>query len=282
MCLVAWAWRPHSEQPLWVAGNRDESWQRPTEPLSHWRLPDGTRVLGGRDGLAAGAWLAFGSGGRLAMLTNVRTDGPQRAAPRSRGGLVVSWLAARGRQRSWQDWLREHPCHAYGGCNLVLADLPRGVWQWLTNVDPRQHEGLPAGLENLDGWWAAPVPPGVHVLSNAALDTPWPKAKALREALQQAIAKPTAPTAVEGALLAALQTHVPGHEGDPASLEASPWVSWPQRRYGTRSSLIARAEGDGRLHVAEWTYRPELGVDGTDCAEVRRSSMAWWGMPTSS
>lgn len=279
MCLIGWAWRPEHPYPLWLAANRDEAWDRPTAPLARWRLDDGTVVLSGRDRRAGGAWLAFGQAGRLAMLTNVRTEGPARRAPRSRGELVVDWLRQPARAQTWTDWLRGHPADAYEGCNLVLVDGPTGHWRWLTNVDPTGHPGLPDGLQQQAGWWSAPLEPGVHTLSNAALDTPWPKARLLHHCLQQVTDEPSC---TERALCRALQTAAVQPVSDGSQLPLYPWLQWPQRRYGTRSSLVVRIDRRGVLQATEWTYAPQLGSTGIAQASVRRRCMAWWGMPTSS
>lgn len=53
----------------------------------------------------------------------------------------------------------------YNGFNLILADLCARTMVYVTN---RQKEG-----ENL----VADVLPGIHVLTNARLDSPWPKVR---------------------------------------------------------------------------------------------------------
>lgn len=279
MCLIAWRWQPEAAVPLIVAANRDEAWDRPTLPLQRWRLDGGPEVLSGRDARAGGAWLAWGEHGRLAMLTNVRAWPPEPAAPRSRGELVAGWLRDAARSHDWPTWLRAHPATAYNGCNLVLADLCQGVWVWLTNRDPTLLDPR-VQADRQDGWWWHPLSPGVHALSNAALDTPWPKAAMLADGVGAALAEPD-PDRREARLLAVLRTHVA--DPDPVQhLQRSPWVWWPERRYGTRSSLVAQLDRNGTLRVAEWTYDPEAGPAGIPSAEVRRSSMVWCGMPTSS
>ncbi|TSE21725.1 Transport and Golgi organization 2 [Tepidimonas alkaliphilus] len=287
VCLIGWAWRPGAAVPLWIAANRDEAWDRPAAPLAPWHLPDGTEVLSGRDRLAGGAWLAFGSGGRLAMLTNVRAD-PQPSVPgaRSRGHLVADWLSAAARDLGWREWLRRHPAAAYGGCNLVLVDLATAQWRWLSNVDPRGHDPRwrERELQCVDGWWGVDVPDGVHALSNAALDTPWPKTQALAAVLDDEALLASGRQLAEQALLTALQQPVTVQDDADAerALQRRPWVCWPARRYGTRSSLIAWLDSAGTLHAAEWTYAPGLGPDGIPHASVRRRSIHWCGMPTSS
>jgi uncharacterized protein with NRDE domain len=64
MCLVLVALRSHAEYPLIVAANRDEFYDRPTDPADFW--PDAPTVLGGRDLKAGGTWLGLDTRGRLA------------------------------------------------------------------------------------------------------------------------------------------------------------------------------------------------------------------------
>jgi uncharacterized protein with NRDE domain len=69
MCLIAVAWRAHPRYRLVMAANRDEFHARPTLPLAAWT--DASAIVGGRDALHGGSWLAL-RGRRLAAVTNVR------------------------------------------------------------------------------------------------------------------------------------------------------------------------------------------------------------------
>lgn len=62
---------------------------RPTKPLAWWE--GGGHILGGRDGLAGGTWLACTRDGRVAFLTNVR-ELQSLPQPKSRGHLPVRFL----------------------------------------------------------------------------------------------------------------------------------------------------------------------------------------------
>lgn len=53
--------------------------------------------------------------------------------------------------------------HEYNGFNLILADLSSRSMIYITN--------RPKG----EGTRIQEVPPGLHVLSNAKLDSPWPR-----------------------------------------------------------------------------------------------------------
>src|SRR5215470_12559112 len=93
MCLVVAALGVSAHHELLFAANRDERHARPSE-TAHW-WPDAPDVLGGRDLLARGTWLAVDRSGRLAAVTNFRDTNPA-AAPLSRGALVADYL--RGEQ----------------------------------------------------------------------------------------------------------------------------------------------------------------------------------------
>lgn len=260
MCLIAFAIGARPELPLLIASNRDEQWARPTQPLQAWALPSGKRVYSGRDLQAGGTWLGLAQDGRVAMLTNVRNGQPD-AAPRSRGELVTQWLDAGS---DWEDWLTCFDPLQYGGFNLVLGDLARGRWAWVSNR-------APGPLENADdacrqdmpaGWHGRSLGPGLYGLSNAALDTPWPKTVALKRALRRHLDGGADPDAA-GDLLDALLHRVPPTEaelpftGVTAEVEkllSSAFVHAPRMRYGTRSSLLVHCHADGRLDAREWTH----------------------------
>lgn len=61
---------------------------RPTKPVSWW---EGGEILGGRDEVARGTWLACSREGRIALLTNVLELSTLPHA-KSRGDLPVSFL----------------------------------------------------------------------------------------------------------------------------------------------------------------------------------------------
>lgn len=167
MCLAAFALNAHPRFPLVIAANRDEFFARPANAMHWWQAGD-TEVLGGRDLSAGGTWFGLTRTGRLALLTNVREPGRQQADAPSRGALVVDWLTSALAAPAFVRAL--HP--GYNGFNLVMADLSQGAWHWFSN----RAEG-PLALGD-----------GVHGLSNAALDTPWPKTTGLKAALARALA----------------------------------------------------------------------------------------------
>ena len=86
MCLLIVISGVVPGMPLIVAANRDERRARPTIPMT--RLDDAAddrAILGGRDEVGGGTWLAINEAGVVVGLTNrPLRDGPD-AAKRSRG-----------------------------------------------------------------------------------------------------------------------------------------------------------------------------------------------------
>jgi len=318
MCLIAFALGPTPDTPLLLAANRDEFWDRPTLPLMAWRLPGGTDIWSGRDERAGGTWMGFSADGRVAMLTNVRA-GPSVAAPCSRGELVTAWLAGPEQLPDLQAFTTRLDPHRYAGFNLVLGDLSQGHWHWLSN-----RPGLDAPtlqpLSLASGWWGAVLQPGLYGLSNAGLDTPWPKALRLKSAMTQAVAALHLQAPVPLTPLDAPPQHTTPHWQAPllhalldrqtapdaelprtgVSLEqerglSSPFVHLHAAGYGTRSSLLAHARrhphGRHSIDLHEWTHTPGSVAPATrGSAErwplqhsvYRSCSIHTWGMPTSS
>ncbi|KAL3722828.1 hypothetical protein ACJRO7_035090 [Eucalyptus globulus] len=172
MCIAVFLWQAHPLYPFFLLHNRDEYRSRPTEPVAWW---DNGEILGGRDGLAGGTWLACSRNGKIAFVTNVREVG-NVAEPKSRGELPVRFLESK---KNPADFAKEvvMEAHRYNGFNLILVDLSSKSMIYVTNR-PKDGDVL-----------VSEVPPGIHVLSTASLDTPWPKAVRLRSNFEKFLEK---------------------------------------------------------------------------------------------
>ncbi len=162
MCLIALSWQPDKPHPLVLIANRDEQHARPTAALDFWA--DAPDILAGRDLQQGGTWLGVQQRGAFAALTNYRQPGIPAGA-RSRGHLVGDFL--RGNKRPL-DYARAVARQAgqYDGFNLLVGDREQLVYYG------NRTEGEPRLLS-----------PGVYGLSNAVLDSPWPKLMAVRDGL---------------------------------------------------------------------------------------------------
>ena len=166
MCLIGIAWKAHPDFPLIVAANRDEFHARATAPSVWWR--DAPHLLAGRDLQSGGTWMGITRQGRFAALTNVRDPGGQPAEAPTRGALVADFLCGDAAPASYAARLSAHASH-YNGFNL-LAGTPEQLWYGGNR-----------------GAASQALPAGIYGLSNALLDTPWPKVTSLKTALGAAL-----------------------------------------------------------------------------------------------
>ena len=156
MCLVIFAHQCSPQYPLVVSANRDEFHARATEPSHFW--PAQPQVLAGRDLEQGGTWMGTTRTGRFAAITNVRDPGRTAPAPLSRGALTLNFLTGGSSPQAYLAEI-EPQAHQYAPFNLVVGDQ-QSLWVF-SNADASR------GAEALA--------PGLYGLSNAALDTPWPK-----------------------------------------------------------------------------------------------------------
>ena len=169
MCLMVLNWRPDHEWPLLLVANRDEFRERPTHPM-HWWPGAAARgdLLAGKDLKAGGTWLAIDHSGRFALLTNIRPGYLGQSGQRSRGELPIQFLQSGQDIEDFHQHLKKD-LPAYSGFNLLLGDGKRLFW---------------VSSNHPDGRW---LEPGIHTLSNDALNTPWPKTQqAQRQMAEQA------------------------------------------------------------------------------------------------
>lgn len=251
MCLAVFALGQHPRFAFVLAANRDEFFDRPAAALDWWTPADAAEpVLAGRDLSAGGTWFGLSAGGRLALLTNVRDPARHRPEAPSRGRIVTDWLT---RRATLDDTRREWQAVGFNGFNVVAADLPAGQWGW-TDAHTPLSVALPAGL---------------HGLSNASLDTPWPKVTRLRERMALALAGTHDLAELVAMLFDALvDDHRAADEtlpatGLPLPLEralSSVFIRTDDGRYGTRCSTVLVREHGGRTHLFERTYAPDGGL----------------------
>lgn len=178
MCLIVLALQAHPIYPLILVANRDEYHQRPTTTANFWH--DQPDILAGRDLEAGGTWLGVNRFGKFSALTNVRHSkaNTSNVTFTSRGNLCHQLLS--NHQHSISEQLQAMPQsgHHYQPFNLIAGDI--------NSLTPElyyySNQQLPHARVRLA--------PGIHGLSNAALNTPWPKVTTSTRALQTIISKP--------------------------------------------------------------------------------------------
>jgi len=247
MCLILVAWQSHPEYPLVIAGNRDEFYARPAAPAHWWQ--DAPQVLAGRD-LAEvigepGTWMGLTAEGRFAALTNYRAPSEKRIDARSRGELVSAFLRGSATPRDYLDDLAIDTS-AYNGFNMLACDMHE-LWWYSNRCKSREPQRLK---------------PGLYGLSNALLDTPWPKVRSRVGALAEALAADTGlPTASAEPYLQLLadarqapdwELPATGVAPEWEKLLSSAFIRSPS--YGTRASTVLRVRHDGRFDLSERSF----------------------------
>lgn len=156
MCFALVALQQHSHYPFILAANRDEFFNRPATALGVW--PSHPEIVGGIDHSSQGSWLALNQASlKFALVTNVRQGIPQ-TGERSRGLLVSEFVTSPESALSDLKQL-ENTKNQYAGFNLLAGYLPSEIY-YLSNRYSNNWQVLKQGF---------------YGLSNASLNTSWPK-----------------------------------------------------------------------------------------------------------
>jgi uncharacterized protein with NRDE domain len=249
MCLILLAWQTHSEYPLIVGANRDEFYARRTRPASWWG--QAVSLLAGRDEEAGGTWLGINRRGRFAVVTNVRAPNERNPHATSRGLLVLSALQTSQSMRTWLDECAAR-AQSFNGFNLIVAEpVPigsRGPGSELVYLSNRLQDG------------AHRLQAGIYGLSNAILDTPWPKVTRAVTGFACQIAQRVD---TDGLLELMSDRELAGELELPSTGIPRDWeraLSAIQVRangYGTRATTILTVRRDGLVGFVERSFDPE-------------------------
>ena len=232
MCLIVFAWKAHPDYQLVLTANRDEFHRRPSRPLHYW--PDNSDVLAGRDLQAGGTWLAAHRQGRFATVTNYREQQEIKGKVESRGALVT---------------------------NFVTGDASAG--SFATSIDGENYAGFSLLASDGDdlyyvsnrGDQPTRLDPGIYGLSNASLDTPWPKVLRCRDALNAIVDTDTINATSLFRLMAdrtcaSIADVEAGHlPFELARALTAPFIVSPD--YGTRCSTVMLWSHDGKVELSE-------------------------------
>jgi len=240
MCLIAIATRIHPFYPLIIAANRDEFYNRPTAPLAFWK--DHPDILAGRDLQGNGTWLGITTSGRIAAITNFREPALMDSHSPSRGLLVSDFLVSDQNPEAYLNNIKNSG-KSYNGFNLVVGDMNE-LW-WYSN----KHNEV------------VKINPGIHVISNHLMDTPWPKTTATRSRIREICRREKTIDPEEIFQLLADKSRPPDDQlpDTGVGLEwerilSSVFVS--SDIYGTRSSAVILGDTSGRVTFSERTFDP--------------------------
>jgi uncharacterized protein with NRDE domain len=258
VCLLIMAAQTHPDFPLIVAANRDELLDRPAVPMTVLREA-GPRVVGGRDELAGGTWLAVNEAGVVAGLTNRPTTGGRDATKRSRGELplaLASYTSAAAAVEAFGSTVRPSD---YNAAWLLVGD--REAVFAIDVIGP-------------DAPVIQRLPPGIHIVENRPVGTRSCKVDHVRRRLVGVDHLTEAP------LVAQLRSVLSDHEVPPgpsapdeAGIEAPPEVKAAcvhTERYGTRWSGVVTVPR-GSTHPPTVRY-----ADGPPCQAAYKDADALW------
>ena len=239
MCTLLISYRQHADYPLLIAANRDEFLERDTRALHWWT--DNPDILGGRDGAAGGTWFGLHRNGRIATLTNHRSFPLKTDAP-SRGDLVRDFLEGSQSPAEYAERLSAEG-DRYNGFNLLFGRA-NDLW-----------------YANNRGGESGPLPAGIHGLSNAVLNSPWPKVDAGKKTFSTLFAEPAALRASD------VYSQLGKRDTYPDEQLPNTGIGLDRERvlsalfietegYGTRASWFLRVAANGHTEVMERSYAP--------------------------
>jgi uncharacterized protein with NRDE domain len=237
MCLILFSYKQHPVYPLVFAANRDEYYDRPSAPASFWE--DRPDLLAGRDLKEGGTWLGITRGGRMAALTNYRDPASVKLQAPSRGWLVKDYLYGR---EDTDIFLKKLQTQAdrYNGFSVILGD-PFCLYYF----------------SNRNG--TIKLTPGLYGLSNALLNTPWPKVERGKHRLDALLSQTDDPHPED--LFSILKDQIRPKDGQlpdtGIGLEwermlSSMFITSPI--YGTRSSSLLLVDRKRRVTFMERIY----------------------------
>ncbi|MDO8299963.1 NRDE family protein [Lacisediminimonas sp.] len=270
MCLIVFAWQVVPGAPLVAAANRDEYYERPASPAGWWE--DQPEIYAGRDLQAGGTWIGITRSGRFAALTNIRNPADKRSDAPSRGALTTDFLRGVTTAEHYVAQLREK-ADRYNGFNLLVGDRDQLVW-----YSNRGDDDLRNGRA---------LAPGLYGLSNAQLDTPWPKVVRTKAQFASLLCQGATQDAYFDMLAdttIASDCRLPKTGVD---IETERWLSPVLIRsasYGTRVSTIVTLRQDGSSALLERPVATTQDEPGHQCDMPLRKGnrIATCGMPASS
>lgn len=238
MCLIVFSYKHYDDYPFVLAANRDEFYMRPTETAHVWKTSP--KILAGKDLKEGGTWLGISENGRFAALTNHRQMNDIKEDTISRGIIVKDFLLSEGNPREYLAELQRNG-HKFNGFNLIA-----GTFENLFYMSNKK-EGI------------FKVQPGNHALSNAFLNTPWPKTEQSLETLKTILDTNGDPGEDELFSMLLNDQRYPiemlPDTGLPHEIEkAVSSVFIETDDYGTRSSTLVTVDKNMKVHFAERTY----------------------------
>ncbi len=242
MCLIVFANNALEDYKLIFAANRDEFYNRPTEQANFWsEYPE---LLAGKDLQAGGTWLGITKQGRFAAITNFRDLKNHRNDALSRGNLTLDFLISNISPEEYYNELKS-VLNDFNGFNLILGTVDE-LYYFSNKTE---------GLKKIET--------GIHGISNAILDTPWPKVEKSKRQLKNLIEQKKITASEIFNLLD--DTSLANDEELPdtgVGLELERMLSAvfiKSDKYGTRSSTVVTIDKNNNVRFVEKFFYNGIG-----------------------
>lgn len=240
MCLISLQLSQHASYKLMLVANRDEQYDRPSLAAHFW--PEHPDLLAGKDLSAHGTWLGITKQGKIAAVTNsYLTIDQESDQKRSRGNLVIDYLTGSNGPDDYLNKVRQQRT-AYNGFNLIVGS----------------HDSLHHYNNILDE--ISVLQTGNHSVSNATLDTPWPKVTRTKAAM----AAMASSNFDEETIFRIMADRTPPPDDQlpdlPLDLPILRAVSAnfiQTERYGTRSTTLILIDYSDQVTFVERSYLPD-------------------------
>ena len=248
MCLILIQLRQHAVYKLVLVANRDEQYDRPALPAHFW--PDHPDLLAGKDLSARGTWLGITKQGRIAAVTNSYLITTQESDQKlSRGNLVMDYLTGNIGPEGYLEQIRQQRTD-YNGFNLLIGSSDS--FHHYNNI-----------LDEI-----SIIRTGNYAVSNATLDTPWPKVTLTKAAMAELASSSELD---EEAIFRIMADSTPPSDDQlpdlplPLPILRAVSANFIQtERYGTRSTTLILIDHCDQVTFVERSYLP----DGTS-SDVR-------------
>jgi len=237
MCLIVFAYKAHPKYKFIFAANRDEFYDRPTKQADYWK--DHPELLAGKDLQGGGTWMGITKQGRFAAVTNYRDLKNIKEDAPSRGILTLDFLINGISAEQYYENIKPS-LQDYNGFNLLLGSIDE-LFYFSTHTN---------GIKKLE--------PGIYGLSNAVLNTDWPKVKKSKAGLSILLkhdeVHPWELLSILNDTLKAKEEDLPdtgvGMEWE--KVLSSIFIQSP--KYGTRCSTAVIVDKENNFRFAEKTF----------------------------
>lgn len=242
MCSIIFAYKKHPKYPLIVVANRDEFYPRPTKQADWWE--EYPEMLAGKDIKANGSWFGISKLGRFSALTNYRDGMHLKQNAPTRGKLVTDYLVNEVDSEVYLKKIAE-TAELYNGYNLLTFD-GQDIWHY-SNISDEITQ----------------IEAGVHGLSNALLNSDWPKVNKGKAKLEELIK--TEEISVDALFEMMKDGELAADEDLPDTGVPYEWekllsaLCIKSDNYGTRCSTVLLWDNDGNIFFEERSYVPDLG-----------------------